>query len=157
MGARILAGDALGWNRWPYEHHSVYSSGGEFAIWSDNISDWPDGWETFDPVAGSMTADAIFSSYSSNESFRESAVRFWGFAYADFSEGSLPVIARVVIVPHWFVFGASVLLAVALVRRRRRLGRRFFAGHCRACGYDLRATPGRCPECGTVVWASAAR
>ncbi len=34
-------------------------------------------------------------------------------------------------------------LAVWLVRRHRDQ-----AGYCHACGYDLRATTGRCPECG---------
>ena len=38
----------------------------------------------------------------------------------------------------WFISLPSRL-------RRRRANR----GLCRACGYDLRATPDRCPECGT--------
>jgi hypothetical protein len=39
-------------------------------------------------------------------------------------------------------------LWLALCVRNRRRPR---AGCCRACGYDLRASPERCPECGTAA------
>lgn len=44
-------------------------------------------------------------------------------------------------------FGPGVLFLFA---KRIDLLRGWQDGHCRVCGYDLRATPTRCPECGTV-------
>jgi hypothetical protein len=52
-------------------------------------------------------------------------------------------------------FGSIVLLQSLLHWRRRILLARI--GHCRKCGYDLRATPQRCPECGTMVPAVLAK
>lgn len=61
---------------------------------------------------------------------------------------------------YWYIripFWAPALLFIpAAVRNARRLVvwfrylPRFPEGCCQKCGYDLRATPDRCPECGTL-------
>jgi hypothetical protein len=57
----------------------------------------------------------------------------------------------VVAVPYWFiVLPTAVLPAWWWLRRRKTCARRA-AGRCSGCGYDLRGTPERCPECGTAV------
>jgi len=54
----------------------------------------------------------------------------------------------------WAIVACGMILIGGLAfvadRKRRITAYRRIHGLCSACGYDLRATPDRCPECGTI-------
>lgn len=56
---------------------------------------------------------------------------------------------RAVVLPYWLVAIASAVLPLTVLLASARRRRRKYEGLCPACGYDLRASPDRCPECGT--------
>lgn len=59
--------------------------------------------------------------------------------------------------PHWFVVALAGTVVLLLVRpwlHALRAHRRTMKGLCPHCGYDCRATPERCPECGVSLPAS---
>jgi predicted RNA-binding Zn-ribbon protein involved in translation (DUF1610 family) len=68
--------------------------------------------------------------------------------------GTLSPRFSAIVLPYWFV---AILLAIlpsgigraAWTRRQRRR-----KGLCIACGYDIRASSGRCPECGREIPAT---
>jgi hypothetical protein len=85
--------------------------------------------------------------------------RALGYRNEDFAPGRRLESWSCVAVPHWSAVGGLALLpGLTLGHRTLAWRSRYRTGgaRCASCGYDLRATPDRCPECGTAAGAGAA-
>lgn len=81
------------------------------------------------------------------------ALRQTQFTFASRSGTGGPYVqtSRTVFISYWLLTLLLLLPPIGwamLLWRRRHIARRAKKGRCHACGYDLRATPDRCPECG---------
>jgi hypothetical protein len=69
----------------------------------------------------------------------------WGTTPPDQSEATT---FHLVSIPYWWFLVLSVPFPVVSLIRSFRQRRRLRMNLCRQCGYDLRHSPGKCPECG---------
>jgi hypothetical protein len=102
---------------------------------------WPDApWELDAP--GPITAEHVFAGFALARGW---AVYDWTPARRMF---------HLIVIPSWLPPVLLGLLPAWWFPRRIRawIGhRRTRSGRCSACGYDMRGTPDRCPECGKAV------
>jgi hypothetical protein len=84
---------------------------------------------------------------------------YFGFGYwrgerVEFRHLATGLMEIVAVIPHWFLALIFAAIPTRWLAVRRRADRRSERELCRDCGYDLRATPDRCPECGAIAKAA---
>jgi hypothetical protein len=128
---------------------TVYdASGGVSSISSNTI--------TFDPSAGAATNVTLTNPANSRITGMGSGALIVNGGTLNFSTWAPPITENhlAVVMPYWFPTTLCALVPLvwlAKSRRHWRDRRRARRGLCRNCGYDLRASNDRCPECGTAI------
>ncbi|HEY7118309.1 MAG TPA: hypothetical protein VH475_17100 [Tepidisphaeraceae bacterium] len=139
------------------DHHEAihtYPHGIWFVL-GTNLPDWPGTtWQSRPVVPGTWFGQfdrfLIPTVQRTTRPFdKQDYYRFLGFVYADAQYPSTMRTSRnrYVGVPLYFVLILTIALPAVRLWKRSRRPR---PGTCARCGYDLRATPERCPECGQV-------
>lgn len=125
--------------------------------WGGTTASGPSGWWTY----SFPCRDWQWEDYYTDDEY---LLRRWGFAIITGERltpdpSASPMVlgavtlfpATAVSIPYWLAVLLTLALPLSAVRRlwlQRQRGRK---GLCRGCGYDLRATPERCPECGRPI------
>lgn len=116
---------------WHSPKQAPLGGAGEFTQWNwGRAATWGPIWQTRDERSWLSRRGFYTFNYELFKSFGDERVR--GFS-----------------VPAWLPVLALAVLPALWVRKVMVPARRIARGRCPSCGYDLRATPERCPECGS--------
>ena len=142
----LLCVTAVGLWLWSYmpAHLHVASNRGALVLASVYANDLA--WETYTKSGNSLTDMTQFGDVYQH---------FLGFAHVSGMNGYVGEFQAIAI-PYWFIVLLTAIGPVTVWRRRRQTLHRRQLGRCPGCGYDLRATPDHCPECGWKVPVPAA-
>ena len=131
----------------------------------------PSSWviRTFSGVLRGSDGDAMPSPFDGKRARLSTAIpddAGHGYAFAGFSYlaggggpggfSPAPPAFHVVTVPLWLIWIPLAVVTFLITRRTVTLFQRRRHGLCLCCGFDLRASNERCPECGTPIPAKIA-
>jgi hypothetical protein len=146
LSALLCVTAVLFWVRSYLPPHTYFvPAGGRLLIASVNVSD--------EVMGGQGGADVIVRSMSRNAN--NTYAHLLGFAYMRGTYGYFGGF-QIIAIPFWFIVLATAIGPVLWWREVRRRRKRLSSGKCAGCGYDLRGTPERCPECGCATTATTA-
>ena len=147
---------------WSLFGYQVHSAGGELAVADRQLTPYGDSAPPTNDaelmecvgIHKGFFVSTVRDNYGSAKTYGytdsvHSAIGGWGFYFVRGGPEDFPT-ATAVCIPYWSIgLLAGIAPFVSLTRLRRRRNR-VRNRHCPICDYDLRATPERCPECGTV-------
>jgi hypothetical protein len=149
-----------GWSEWKLfsdrgvlalevHHHSPRPPADDSSLYNDPPETE---WDWFHHKGGGAFSDPSYRRFLIPMGWRSEL----SYPRMVFASGPLPPTGSFwsVWLPHWLLsllLGLPVAVAWRIRRRSVMRAARLAAGQCASCGYDLRASPKRCPECGAAA------